>query len=232
MKAYNIMDIKRRVRSIIDQNMEDGQLSANMDVDTLELDDVIQENIVPGIRMVEIGAAFMLLGNGKDFSEGLVGKPDPLVNDCMVFKMPKDYLRLVYFCMSSWRVGVSRTISVQDPRYAMQRGTVGMARGCAERPVVAEAYRKEGLTLEAYGCNSDDTVLVAQYIPEPAIKESDQVEFPHRLEEASLYAIAALTCTSFGDVGRAQIFMATARQLGNIHIDSPEQVEQNNTSNQ
>lgn len=232
MKTYNIMDIKRRVRSIIDQNMEDGQLSANMDVDTLELDDVIQENIVPGIRMVEIGAAFMLLGKGKDFSEGLVGKPDPKVDDCMVFPMPKDYLRLVYFCMSSWRVGVSRTISVQDPRYAMQRGTVGMARGCAERPVVAEAYSKEGLTLEAYGCKSNDTVLVAQYIPEPAINESDQVVFPHRLEEASLYAIAALTCTSFGDVGRAQIFMATARQLGNIHIDSPEQVEQNNTSNQ
>lgn len=232
MKAYNIMDIKRRVRSIIDQNMEDGQLSANMDVDTLELDDVIQENIVPGIRMVEIGAAFMLLGNGKDFSEGLVGRTDPHVDDCMVFNLPKDYLRLVYFCMSSWRVGVSRTISVQDPRYAMQRGTVGMARGCAERPVVAEAYSKEGLTLEAYGCNSDDTVLVAQYIPEPAITESDQVEFPHRLEEASLYAIAALTCTSFGDVGRAQIFMATARQLGSIHIDSSEQVEQNNTSDQ
>lgn len=232
MKTYNIMDIKRRVRSIIDQNMEDGQLSANMDVDTLELDDVIQENIVPGIRMVETGAAFMLLGNGKDFSEGLAGRTDPLVDDCMVFNLPKDYLRLVYFRMSSWRVGVSRTISVQDPRYAMQRGTVGMARGCAERPVVAEAYSKEGLTLEAYGCNSDDTVLVAQYIPEPAINESDQVVFPHRLEEASLYAIAALTCTSFGDVGRAQIFMATARQLGSIHIDSSEQVEQNNTSDQ
>ena len=226
MRSYNVQDIMQRVRNIIDQNMEDNALVSGEDMDTLELNDVISENLCPGIRLVEMAAPIRMLGAGDDFSSGLMGTQDPMVDGCMVFPLPADYLRLVHFRMASWRYGITEPISMDDARYTMQRSMVEEVRGNAERPVLAEGYGSNGLTIGAYTCDAGDKVTVARYIPEPEVSSSKMVRFPHRLEEAVLYSIASLTENSFGDSAKAQELMSTARIMAGIKESIPQIAQQ------
>lgn len=93
--------------------------------------------------------------------------------------LPPDFLRLLRFRMSDWRIPAGEPISPQSPLYPRQWSPWRGVSGNPDRPVVAIVNRPEGLVLEYFSCRDPAAVIAeALYVPRPRIDLCDAVELP------------------------------------------------------
>lgn len=235
MTDYEVTDIVAKVRDIIGMNLTDAQLTADLQQDTLSLDDTIRESIVPAAQLIENAAPIEMLGEGADAptdSLGTVREESIASGDtyCVIHGLaPTDFMRLVAFRMSDWSRTINAPISFVSPRYDLQRSRVEAVRGCPERPVLAMGITSatSGTTprweWEAYSSQAGSTVKTFTYIPQPSVKEG-KISLCPLLLNAVVYATAYLTETALGDTGKASLFFATAKNLAGI-TDAPQQTQ-------
>lgn len=227
MTDYEVTDILAKVRDIIGMNLTDAQLTANLQQDTLSLDDTIRESIVPAAQLIENAAPIEMLGEGVDASTdsfGTVSEKSIVSGDTyrVIHGLaPTDFMRLVAFRMSDWLRTINAPISFVSPRYDLQRSRVEAVRGCPERPVLAMGITSatSGTTprweWEAYSSAAGSTVKTFAYIPQPSVNEG-KISLCPLLLNAVVYATAYLTETALGDTGKASLFFATAKNLAGI----------------
>lgn len=233
MTDYEVTDILAKVRDIIGMNLADTQLTADLQQDTLSLDDTIRESIVPAAQLIENAAPIEMLGEGVDAPTDSFGTvSEEAINTADTYRVihglaPTDFMRLVAFRMSDWSRSINAPISFVSPRYDMQRSRVVAVRGCPERPVLAMGITSatSGTTprfeWEAYSSKTGSTVKTFAYIPQPSVKD-DKISLCPLLLNAVVYATAYLTETALGDTNKASLFFATAKNLAGI-ADAPQQ---------
>lgn len=218
MEEYEVSKLVKRVRNVIDQNMESDNMASFGDVDTLSLDEVIKENLVPAAQLIETSAPHDKLGAGVTMTTQDAFSKDTTLTSGKYkpggMKLPEDYLRLVCFKMPDWRTTVTEPIDDTHPMYAMQRSVVDAVRGNPQKPVVAVINGSKGQMLEAYSSEKDN-VDTAKYIPKPSIA-GGKIKLCPLLVDAIVYATAYLVANSYNAITQAQIFLSTARSLAGI----------------
>lgn len=160
--TYEVGDILRDVRVILDQNQE--EVSIIDDHDTLKLDELIHTKILHAARELLETSDVSVLGEGVsnpvikidenneeiiptdwegyDISNPIhIGEVGDSYGELSVWwlEMPEKYLRLLSLKMSDWKRGVHATIPYEGAEYSRLRsGFIGIS-GNPERPAVAEA---------------------------------------------------------------------------------------------
>lgn len=160
--TYEIADILRDVRVILDQNQIEESIID--DHDTLKLDELIHTKILHAARELLETSDVSLLGEGlshpiikiidgeeqipeeweghniigplhiQEMEDGSYGELS-----VWVLEMPENYLRLLSLRMSDWKRSVYTTIPFESAEYSRLRsGFIGIS-GNPERPAVAEA---------------------------------------------------------------------------------------------
>lgn len=229
MTEYELTDLVKRVKNVIDQNMESAGMEAFGDVDTLSLEQVIEENILPAAQLIEMSASGEMLGEGEDIpTDGM--STDPMFSSdiykCKSVVLPKDFMRFMVFMMSDWRKVVTEPIDDTHPMYAMQRSSVMSVRGNPQKPVVAIVHGSGGLVLEAYTTAVSSTVSVAKYIAKPSVNYG-KVKLCPLLVDAIVYAAAYLVANSYNAINQAQVFLSTAKSLAGIQsVQQPTNTEE------
>ncbi|WP_278815004.1 hypothetical protein [Leyella stercorea] len=216
---YQVDNIVRDVRIVIDENASSAPLILDGDSDTLTLDEIIKSKIVDAVKKVEMDAPTRLLESGFNiegigyWKEGNTG--NEVLNRNTVYWendlsgwmiLPEDFMRLLVFRMSDWEKSVYTPIGITDEAYNLQSCPFTGIRGNTEKPVCAIVLRSVGLTLEFYSCTSKDaTVEQAVYLPIPVIKNNG-IYICKKCYSSIVYYIAALTELSIGNVDAARLF--------------------------
>lgn len=203
--AYQLDDLMKSVRIVLDNNMASDTLSALGDIDTLSLDEIIRSHLIEAVRSVEMNAPLSLLGGGTTFFGETItwyqqeGKGSGFVH------LPDDFLRLIIFQMSDWQRPVFEAVSPQDPRYNMLRSRYAGVSGCPEKPSAVLVNMPTGMVLEFHSCvgGAGTFVRQASYIPYPKV-ENDAIGIPYQLKEAVIYFCAYLTATTTQDAELAE----------------------------
>lgn len=195
------------MRVAIDENRRGGALSGmeESDPDTLELDELIESKIEPGVRLTLMEAPPALLESGHQLSREKQGAFHIDADGRGWVNLPSDFLRLLCFRMSDWERPVFSAISESDPEYELQSSRYKGLRGTPQKPVVAIVRRMEGLALEFYS-SKDATATPVQclYMPEPKIEDGG-IDLPRRCYGAIVCRIGALVLATLGDQGNAAL---------------------------
>lgn len=169
---YEVADIVRDVRVILDQNQQEESI-IDSDDNTLELDAIIYQKILHAARLLLDTSDVSVLGQGKTCyvvsddprwsqldSENFVEiheseTQEPRGELCVwEIDVPPDYLRLLSLRMSDWKRGVHTAIPFESAEYSqLQSSFVGIT-GNPERPVVAEAKWSLGTAGAVVGTDS------------------------------------------------------------------------------
>lgn len=189
-------EMAKDVRVAIDMNQSDPQLLIEKDTDTTSLDDIIMEKLADAVRMVEMEAPINMLEQGHQFVTQITWKE----NGRGWLILPDDFMRLIVFKMSDWRLSVSTAITQDDPMYSRQFSKWKGISGNTEKPVVAIVNRAEGNVLEFFSCN-DETATIEQavYVPIPQIDADGGIDVSEKCYRAAVYRAAALALSSVGD---------------------------------
>lgn len=189
-------EMAKDVRVAIDMNHSDPQLLIEKDTDTASLNDIIFDKLADAVRMVEMEAPINMLEQGHQFVTQITWKE----NGRGWLILPDDFMRLIVFKMSDWRLSVSTAITQDDPMYSRQFSKWKGISGNTEKPVVAIVNRAEGNVLEFFSCN-DETATIEQavYVPIPQIDADGGIDVSEKCYRAAVYRAAALALSSVGD---------------------------------
>lgn len=212
---YQVEDIVRQVRVVLDQNMTSDTLVALGDVDTLSLEEIISTQLLTAIRSVVLEAPIQLLGEGVPFGESIHWEQSYGIGPGYIH-LPDDFLRLVVFQMSDWSKAVYEAITPASPKYAVQRSRFPGVRGCPQKPVVAVVNKPIGMVLEFYSCTggSNVTITQANYIPLPSA-QAGRVHMPEKLKDAIVYYTASLVALSIQQTELSEKLLAVSQSLIN-----------------
>lgn len=199
---YPVVQLIKEVRVMLDENTSSTAIAGLEEVPTLMLDEHIESKLEDAARIVISEAPLPELGTGEEFASSIIWESSPGVGKGTIH-LPQDFLRLVSFKMSDWRVSVTDPIDEQDPRYALQQSRYAGIRGNPQRPVVALVPTPVGVDLEFYTCTGGESVHVdkARYLSIPKIKEG-QIELPVKLKRSVCYMAASLVA---GTLGRSEL---------------------------
>lgn len=190
-------DMAKAVRVAVDMNHSSTPLLVDDDIDTESFDEIIYAKLVDAVRVVEQEAPLHLLEQGHQFGSDNVNWTE---NGKGWIILPDDFMRLVVFKMSDWKLSVSDAISQDDPLYLRQFSRWKGISGNPEKPVVAIVNRAEGTVLEFFSCN-DDTATIEQavYVPYPKIDIDGGIDVSEKCYRAAIYRAASFALASIGD---------------------------------
>lgn len=210
---YSISEILEEVRIALDENAGHNEVFVT-DSDTLTLDEIIRRNIVHGVRSVVSAAPVFMLDNGTDFSGSeIIWDSGCRGIGCGRIRLPVDFMRLVVFRMSDWRIPVNAFTGESDAAYMMQSSKYPGIRGNTERPVCLLSRDGTGLIMEFYSCCGGEGVGIdcARYQPEPVVTDVG-IDIPQKLFTACIYTIAGLSAITCKDA-HAQILLDIAKSF-------------------
>ncbi len=197
---YEVSDIKRDIRAILDENMNSSAITSLGESGTLSVDDLIESKLEDGARSVELEAPLYLLDTGKSFGDSIAWESHEGIGRGVI-TLPDDFMRLVSFQMSDWRRSVTSVIYETDALYQAQQSRYAGVRGCPQKPVVAIVQTPVGLSLEFYSCSGGAGVGIkkARYLPYPKI-EAGKIQICEKLKRSVEYYTAALVAMTLGDM--------------------------------
>ena len=210
---YNVPDIVKDVRVVLDRNMSSSALAALGDIDTLSLDEIVKSKIIDSVRTVEMEAPLVRLGPGIPFGESIAWDTQEGIGSGYVL-LPPDFLRLIAFQMTDWKRAVYEAITPADPKYQLQHSQFPGIKGNPEKPVVALVNKPTGMALEFFSCmgGQGTAIAIASYMPEPRIIE-EKIHIPHLLKEAAVYHAAYLTAVTMEETEQAERLLAIRNSL-------------------
>lgn len=101
--------------------------------------------------------------------------------DCrLIYRLPDDFLRLIYFRMNGWgynltRVSSSTDVGVSLKRYWRHRGKERIS------PEIVFTHHNGFRALEIIGSREEDSFAEGGYLPRPEITTNDTLLFPSSL---------------------------------------------------
>jgi hypothetical protein len=226
-KDYNVEDIQKDVRILLDMNITHAGLGgiSPKDMETLTIDQLIESKLVEAAKIIMQSAPYYMLGQGESFA-ARVGWNEEGESSSGFVLLPANFMRLIGFQMSDWSYPVHTPITPADPLYEQQGSRHKGIRGNKQRPVVALVEWPAGLVLEFFSSKHTQqesaTVKRATYLPHPYIQESNDpvtvrsIKLPSKLLSAIEYMTGALCCRTIGDTERANAFTATSMELAGI----------------
>ena len=222
-----VSEIVKRVRSVIDELMENDSQFLDTSNDEKNLTNVIIDKIGYALRHVLENAPLDKLDNdsyktltssqiSNSFSKVNIGtSEDPIYKGRLV--LPTDLLRIIEARLSSWSLfpvpmpDTSQVYLMQQDQYA---------RGSWDRPVNILTWDPTNKRiLEMYCAKESSDTLTFFYVAQPNLTNVDadhpgqEVSVPKQLEASLIYQIAALAMTAFREDIAGQLFAISQKYL-------------------
>ena len=219
-------EFKREVRICIDQNMSSQKLAALEDVDTLSLEDIIEDKVYDAALSVVRNAPLRMLG---DLAKSLTGELK--ISSCRPHKgtmnLPTDFERIVRFKMKSWHYPVFETLPPFTYLYSQANSGFNVF-GTKDRPVlfiVPSTDEGSNLRLEIYCAGGkNDELDECLYVEKPYIHhflDGDvstwDILLGNDLYRPTIYYTAYLVALAIKDDNAAEKLLAIAKDLLGIN---------------
>lgn len=212
--------LKREVRIALDENMASDALLAEIDIDTLKLNEIIESKLGDAALAVVMAAPAEKLG---DVSKPLTGTIDISDGDrhIVTMQLPSNFVRMVRFKMDSWPRPVYLALPPATPLYDQAHSGFNVF-GTKERPAVFLVPKAGGMYLEAFCAGSTrDSLDGCLYAERPKEEEyTDDSNNTHtgyfigeHLLRPTIYYAAYLTALDVKDADAATALLATAKEL-------------------
>ena len=137
--------------------------------------------------IVEAAEAVIISADRESFGEwlplsGAVRRIGEGSSVGQIFRVPDDFMRLIYLRMSDWTVGVTELVSTGDVSVSLRRHW--LSRGCDRvcPPFVTMGYHDGERALEIFGSVAGSRVAEGGYIPRPRVEEENKLFFPPSLK--------------------------------------------------
>lgn len=156
--------------------------------DNTEMDTIITSKIGDALRFVGLHA-------DVGYLEPTVIEESVTAENGMVdYKLPDDFLRMIYARLSDWLFAVTEPIFYTEKEYATLKNPI--TTGYPDNPKVAITADKH---LELYTTKSSDVKLTFGYIGEAKPNDDNEWPIPDKLHRAIIYYIAGLTLLTYKD---------------------------------
>lgn len=205
-----VEELIKKVRITMDENSSSSRLAEIKDIDSLQLDDLIRESIVAGVKYVHSNADVTELtddvtedASTSSVEEEIIGSEKYI----QYIKCPADFHVLSSIKMSKWKKPV-RILSVlnnvnEDMELCPYYG-IGSDK---ESPAVYLTERNGNRVFMACSCDEEGSTLdTFRYLPLPSIKEGN-IQIIKGREDDSAYAIAYNVFMSLGDANMASAML-------------------------
>lgn len=212
MSSYDVSELVKEIKVVLDRNQESSGRLAPDDSDTLSQGEIIKSKIVDAARMVMEGCPTEKL-DGTKYSDVAASWVEDNGAYVGTVYLPTDFMRLLTVKVEGWK-RPAKIITENDVEYALQGCRWGV-RGNAERPIAAIVHQEGGRYLELYTSPKDDVGVDFTYVAEPCI-EDGEISLPSNLKDAIVYMAAYLTCVSLGDNDTANGLLAVAYKLAGV----------------
>lgn len=221
-----VADIVKGVRVILDYNQQEDTLEG-FGTDTINLDELINEQIVPGAKQI-------LLTAPKEYIDWDNAEEPTLTYDenlrAITFDLPERFLRLGVAKLDNWKVPVHDYIGADSMEYLMQLSPFAGVRASELKPVLAIV---EGLNMDTtsgvvqmFGANEDSRVECFLYANEPYIAGGELYYVSIKLYYPTLYMIASFVAESLKDTQKSETLRKMAINLM-TNAEALEQVKRN-----
>lgn len=185
---YSIEELEKDVRVALNANSHEQPLLD--DPWQLRLSEVVRACACRAAEAAVMEAPAWMLERGHTFGDSLHWHEDEAWG---YVPLPRNFLRLVSFEMSDWRMAVTDPITQADEAYWQQRLPYPGLRGNPQLPVCAVVNRPEGLALEFYSCAGQSAcVKHAFYVPRPCIDADGYIDISEPLYDATVEKCASL----------------------------------------
>lgn len=171
--------------------------------DNAEMDTIIASKIGDALRFVGLHA-------DVGYLEPTVVSTDVTSKDGMVdYKLPDDFLRMIYARLSDWLFAVTEPIFYTEKEYATLKNPI--TTGYPDNPKVAITADKH---LELYTTKSSSPKLTLGYIGETVQDENEQWPIPNKLYRGVVYYTAGLTLLTYKDAHADALMNQAIEMIG------------------
>ena len=201
-----VEELIKKVRITMDENSSSSRLAEIKDIDSLQLDDLIRESIVAGVKYIHAKADVTELTDDvtNDASSSPV-KEERIGTEKYIqyIDCPSDFHVLSSIKMSKWKKPI-RILSIlnnvtEDMELCPYYG-IGSDK---ESPAVYLTERNSKRVFMACSCDEEGSVLETfRYLPLPSIKEGN-IKIIKGREDDCAYSIAYNVFMSLGDASMA-----------------------------
>ena len=193
MTSYDISELVKEVKVLLDRNSTNQALIEDGDVETLQQDELIKPRIVEAVRLIELHAPIHMLGDAT-----VMRQPD-----ASAYTFQEPILRLLGVRGSGWG-RMPKMITPEDEEYSWQHSPYGV-KGNNERPLYSVIEEGGNVQLEFF----PPTNVSIMYLPIPS-ENNGKVEICKACKDAVLYAAASLVSGAMGDSNGASAFLSMA----------------------
>lgn len=173
------------------------------DTDNAEMDTIITSKIGDALRFVGLHA-------DVGYLEPTVVSTDVTAKDGVVdYKLPDDFLRMIYARLSDWLFAVTEPIFYTEKEYATLKNPI--TTGYPDNPKVAITADKH---LELYTTKSSSPKLTLGYIGETVQDENEQWPIPNKLYRGVVYYTAGLTLLTYKDAHADALMNQAIEMIG------------------
>lgn len=205
-----VEELIKKVRITMDENSSSSRLAEIKDIDSLQLDELIRESIVAGVKYVHSNADVTELtddvtedGSLSSVEEEKVGSEKYIQYiDC-----PSDFHVLSSIKMSKWKKPIRILSSLNNVNEDMELCPYYGIGSDKESPAVYLTERNGNRVFMACSCDEEGSTLENfRYLPLPSIKEGN-IKIIKGREDDCAYAIAYNVFMSLGDANMASAML-------------------------
>lgn len=132
------------------------------------------EDLLPDVARVTISnAPLRQIDDCRHLRPGVTAGPGEAA-----YRLPDDFLRLVYVKMSDWSSGVVSPLSYDGEEYRLRLNRKSAAR--RRRAAVAISYRGDERYLEVFGSDTSATLTALDYVQVPSV-QGQYIDLPPAL---------------------------------------------------
>ena len=205
-----VEELIKKVRITMDENSSSSRLAEIKDIDSLQLDDLIRESIVAGVKYIHSNADVTELtddvtedGSLSSVEEEMIGSEKYIQYiDC-----PSNFHILSSIKMSKWKKPIRILSVLNNVNEDMELCPYYGIGSDQESPAVYLTERNGKRVFMACSCDEEGSLLETfRYLPIPSIQKGD-IKIIKGREDDCAYAIAYNVFMSLGDANMASAML-------------------------
>lgn len=199
---YKSVDIVADVKVCFDEiGLNDAEFLKG--TDNAEMDTIITSKIGDALRFVGLHADVGYL------EPTVIDKSVTAENGVVDYKLPDDFLRMIYARLSDWMFAVTEPIFYTEKEYATLKNPI--TTGYPDNPKVAITADKH---LELYTTKSSDVKLSFGYIGEAKPNNNNEWPIPEKVYRGVVYYTAGLTLLTYKDQHADSLINIALQMIG------------------
>lgn len=200
--VYKSVDIVADVKVCFDEiGLNDSEFLTG--TDNAEMDTIIASKIGDALRFVGLHADVGYL------EPTVIEESVTAENGVVDYKLPDDFLRMVYARLSDWLFAATEPIFYTEKEYATLKNPI--TTGYPDNPKVAITADKH---LELYTTKRSDVRLSFGYIGEAKPNNNNEWPIPEKVYRGVVYYIAGLTLLTYKDQHADSLINIALQMIG------------------